>query len=66
MAPCAGIVRMWWPPGPHAKCERTSGSRLAQSEDFAGIYWLEYGWAAPGEEVSTGSGRVRRLVRLVS
>jgi hypothetical protein len=25
---------------------------LAQSEVFVGIYWQQYGWVAPGENVS--------------
>ncbi|HEY2268615.1 MAG TPA: DUF4062 domain-containing protein [Streptosporangiaceae bacterium] len=25
---------------------------LAQSEVFVGIYWQQYGWVAPGQEVS--------------
>ena len=27
-------------------------TRLAQSEVFVGIYWQQYGWVAPGAEVS--------------
>src|SRR3984885_998748 len=36
---------------PHAPRELYR-AYLAQSEVFVGIYWQEYGWVAPGEEVS--------------
>ena len=36
---------------PHAPRELYR-AYLAQSEVFVGIYWQQYGWVAPGEEVS--------------
>jgi hypothetical protein len=36
---------------PHAPRELYR-AYLAQSEVFVGIYWQEYGWVAPGEEIS--------------
>ena len=36
---------------PHAPRELYR-AYLAQSEVFVGIYWQQYGWVAPGEEIS--------------